>query len=156
MKTYTPKEATSSANMLRSHAAVMVEHSPLTATLMRDSSQQLKAFAALLKSSEDAKAVAMVPVHPTQGPLWMDTYAAGTVIDRSANYPRMALFTHPPADSGEAKDAARYRWLRLHCAFANDSMNEIWFDLHLERGETDALDRQIDAAMSAESREKES
>jgi hypothetical protein len=48
-----------------------------------------------------------------------------------------------------AADAARYRWLRSHCAFANDSMNEIWFDKHLERGELDTLDRQIDAAMGA-------
>lgn len=42
----------------------------------------------------------------------------------------------------DAKYAARYRWIRTHCVFANDR--------HLERGEEDTLDRQIDAAIAQE------
>lgn len=48
--------------------------------------------------SAQGEAVAYVPVHPTHGPLWMDTYAAGTNPDR-ARYPRMPLYTAPPASA---------------------------------------------------------
>ena len=43
-----------------------------------------------------AGAVAFVPVHPKNGPLWGDTYPRGDAADgRSPNYERMPLFTHP-------------------------------------------------------------
>ena len=49
------------------------------------------------------------------------------------------------------KDAERYRWLREHFRFANDSMRELWFDQVLEpndSGVPDDLDQEIDHAMS--------
>ncbi len=39
---------------------------------------------------------AFVPVHPRQGPLWSDTIAAGSDLQRSENYPRMPLYAAPP------------------------------------------------------------
>ena len=48
------------------------------------------------------------------------------------------------------KDAERYRWLREHFRFANDSMRELWFDPVLEpndSGVPDDLDQEIDRAM---------
>ena len=47
--------------------------------------------------------------------------------------------------------AERYRWLREHFRFANDSMRELWFDPVLEpndSGVPDDLDQEIDRAMS--------
>ena len=49
------------------------------------------------------------------------------------------------------KDAERYRWLREHFRFANDSMRELWFDQALELDDAGVpvdLDQQIDAAMN--------
>lgn len=49
------------------------------------------------------------------------------------------------------RDAARYRWLREHFRFANDSMRELWFDPVLEPNDSavpDDLDQEIDHAMS--------
>ena len=49
------------------------------------------------------------------------------------------------------KDAERYRWLREHFRFANDSMRELWFDPVLEpndSGVPDDLDQEIDLAMN--------
>ena len=51
----------------------------------------------------------------------------------------------------QRKDAERYRWLREHFRFANDSMRELWFDPVLEpndSGVPDDLDQEIDRAMS--------
>ena len=48
------------------------------------------------------------------------------------------------------KDAERYRWLREHFRFANDSMRELWFDPALEPDDAGLpvdLDQGIDAAM---------
>lgn len=55
-----------------------------------------------------------------------------------------------PAAVDDAKDAARYRWLRQHFRFANDSMHEVWFDALLEPNDSGVptdLDQTIDAAM---------
>lgn len=52
------------------------------------------------------------------------------------------------------KDAARYRWLRQHFRFANDSMHEVWFDALLEPNDSGVptdLDQTIDAAMQTAS-----
>ena len=49
------------------------------------------------------------------------------------------------------KDAERYRWLREHFRFANDSMRELWFDPALEPNDSSVpvdLDAEIDRAMS--------
>ena len=49
------------------------------------------------------------------------------------------------------RDAARYRWLREHFRFANDSMRELWFDPALEQDDAGVpvdLDQEIDAAMN--------
>lgn len=49
------------------------------------------------------------------------------------------------------RDAARYRWLREHFRFANDSMRELWFDPALEPNDSSVpvdLDAEIDRAMS--------
>lgn len=67
-------------------------------------------------SDAEAVPVAYVPVHPKTGPLWMDTYAAGSNPDR-ARYPRMELFTHHPRASVDTKD-------RLLAALERASMAE--------------------------------
>ena len=58
--------------------------------------------------------------------------------------------THSAEIEGALRDAERYRWLREHFRFANDSMHEIWFDDTLEPDDsvvpTD-LDQTIDSAM---------
>ena len=49
------------------------------------------------------------------------------------------------------RDAERYRWLREHLRFANDSMRELWFDPALEPNDSSVpvdLDAEIDRAMS--------
>lgn len=49
------------------------------------------------------------------------------------------------------KDAERYRWLREHFRFANDSMRELWFDPVLEPNDSGVpvdLDAEIDRAMN--------
>ena len=49
------------------------------------------------------------------------------------------------------KDAGRYRWLREHFRFANDSMRELWFDPVLEPNDSGVpvdLDAEIDRAMN--------
>ncbi|HWS78754.1 MAG TPA: hypothetical protein VN205_10325, partial [Thermomonas sp.] len=54
-------------------------------------------------------------------------------------------------DDALRKDAERYRWLREHFRFANDSMRELWFDPVLEpndSGVPNDLDQEIDRAMS--------
>lgn len=45
------------------------------------------------------KPVAFVPVHPRQGQLWSDTFAAGSEVHRSNSYPRMALYSDPPQEA---------------------------------------------------------
>ncbi len=47
--------------------------------------------------------VAMVPVHPTYGPLWSETIPTGSTIFRCQNYPWQNLYTRPPA-LGELSD----------------------------------------------------
>ena len=50
------------------------------------------------------------------------------------------------------EDAVRYRWLRMHYRFANDSTQEIWFDRSIHpdalrgAGEPAELDKAIDDA----------
>lgn len=61
--------------------------------------------------------------------------------------PGTKLYTTPLA---EAEDARRYRWLRSHSVFANDSMRELWFDRSLDRGGMEELDKSIDAEMKGE------
>jgi len=60
------------------------------------------------------------------------------------------------AHDAMVRDAGRYRWLRLHHKFANDSMREIWFDSTIHhsalKGESASdLDRAIDEAAKANS-----
>ena len=58
--------------------------------------------------------------------------------------------THSAEIAGALRDAERYRWLREHFRFANDSMHEIWFDDTLEPDDSGVptdLDQTIDSAM---------
>ena len=58
--------------------------------------------------------------------------------------------THSAEIAGALRDAERYRWLREHFRFANDSMHEIWFDDTLEPDDSGVptdLDQTIDTAM---------
>jgi hypothetical protein len=50
---------------------------------------------------------------------------------------------------GFRKDAERYRWLRLHSIFANDSLQEIWFDAGVttQPNTPTELDAAIDSAL---------
>ena len=60
------------------------------------------------------------------------------------------LRTHSAEIAGALRDAERYRWLREHFRFANDSMHEIWFDDTLEPDDSGVptdLDTAIDSAM---------
>jgi hypothetical protein len=59
-----------------------------------------------------------------------------------------------PAISEDARDAARYRWLRTHSIFANDSLRELWFDKdNKAHPETfTELDREIDRLMNSSDR----
>ncbi len=60
------------------------------------------------------------------------------------------LRTHSAEIAGALRDAERYRWLREHFRFANDSMHEIWFDDTLEPDDSGVptdLDQTIDSAM---------
>jgi hypothetical protein len=142
MKTYTSKEAEELAD------AVDGEGGEVSLRALQATAYQL---AALLKSREDAKAVRFivdwrkgndprfVEVETLDGKScsipWDETYPGNGLYS-------MTLFTHPPADSGGAKDAARYRWLR------KKRVNPYAV---LPIGE--ALETYIDDAMSADSRE---
>lgn len=57
-----------------------------------------------------------------------------------------------PKSATDPRDAERYRWLREHFTFGNDSMQEIWFDAHVsvEEQEPAELDAAIDKAMKVE------
>lgn len=57
---------------------------------------------------------------------------------------------HPSQQEDDARDAARYRWLRGHFRFAADSECEIWFDGSLKHSPADQLDAAIDAAIAAQ------
>ena len=60
------------------------------------------------------------------------------------------LRTHSAEIAVALRDADRYRWLREHFRFANDSMHEIWFDDTLEPNDSGVptyLDQTIDSAM---------
>lgn len=69
------------------------------------------------------------------GPNWGCNVAPGTL-----------LYTTPLADT---EDARRYRWLRNHFRFQNDSTHEIWFDFDVESilDDPECLDKTIDRAM---------
>lgn len=48
----------------------------------------------------------------------------------------------------DRRDLARYRWLRQHFRFQDDSQYEIWFDEHLTESDNGVmLDRVIDNLM---------
>ncbi|MDC9651475.1 hypothetical protein [Xanthomonas perforans] len=58
------------------------------------------AIAALAARQPVGEPVAFVPVHPSIGPLWGDTYPAGSSGDgRPARYERRPLYTAPPAQA---------------------------------------------------------
>lgn len=61
-----------------------------------DHELQAQAFIAALRANEGecAQPVAFVPIHPTRGPLWMETYPSETDVSqtRSANYPVHPLY----------------------------------------------------------------
>ena len=58
-----------------------------------------------------------------------------------------------PVDAAMERDATRYRWLRTHFKFANDSTREIWFDGDTLVDEPSELDESIDAAITAQQQE---
>lgn len=60
---------------------------------------------------------------------------------------------HPPVDAAVVMDATRYRWLRTHFKFANDSTREIWFDGDTLVDEPSELDESIDVAITAQQQE---
>ena len=78
-----------------------------------------------------------------------------TLIDASPNGDHFVDATKMVQDSPEvgsdAQDAARYRWLRKHFRFANDSLRELWFDPAIDPndgGVPEDLDQEIDRAVS--------
>jgi len=135
------------------------EEVALTARCMPVSSIQrmLTQLADLLNSREAAKAVIWQYRDITDegvSPFWTNC-DIGTYMVLSENHYRSMcdireLFTHPPAESGEAKDAARYRWLESMNG-AKDGRVEVFIDG--EAYSPGFLSGQIDDAMSAESRE---
>ena len=78
-------------------------------------------------------------------------YAAKDPATWSKDEVRRLLREAATAITKQQQDAERYRWLREHFRFANDSMRELWFDPVLEpndSGVPDDLDQEIDHAMS--------
>ena len=57
-----------------------------------------------LRADRRDEAVAFVPLHPRNGPLWSDTYPTGSEWGRSTNYERMPLYAHPAASQGEVRE----------------------------------------------------
>jgi hypothetical protein len=65
----------------------------------------LAALAAAPTAPQEARQpVAHVPVHPRNGPLWMDTYPHGTDVSqsRSGSYPTLSLYAAPPPTDAPA------------------------------------------------------
>lgn len=58
-------------------------------------------------SASTSEPIAHVPVHPKNGPLWMDTYPHGTDVSQSrpSSYPTMALYGGAPASPSLREDA---------------------------------------------------
>lgn len=56
---------------------------------------------------------------------------------------------NPDTGLVESTDAERYRWLRTHFRWANDSMSELWFYYGIEADEEQAkeLDRTINESI---------
>jgi hypothetical protein len=65
---------------------------------------------------------------------------------RSLGYTGVDASEPPAVASRDREDAERYRWLRGHSIFCNDSMHEIWFDKSNDRGDVEGFDAAIDAA----------
>lgn len=74
----------------------------------------------------------------------------GAVILRDDPIPQVR---QSPADTAVVRDATRYRWLRTHFKFANDSTREIWFDGDTLVDEPSELDESIDVAITAQQQE---
>ncbi|MCK1520189.1 hypothetical protein [Bradyrhizobium sp. 17] len=69
--------------------------------------------------------VAFVPIHPRQGPLWSDTIPAGSEIQRSNNYPRMALYASQPSPAATVEtDAKKRQELAQRLVYVANSMSE--------------------------------
>jgi hypothetical protein len=97
------------------------------------------------------EAVAYVPVHPRNGPLWANTVPSMSN-DRPQHYPVRTLFFHPPTGDAAGKDsvdAARYRWLRRQAVAVKRyaSGNPNWEIDWVLRGES--FEGAIDAAIAS-------
>ena len=143
---YTSKEVEARAEALNGLGEVL--HGAITQeefTSLWLAVDQLQAFAALLKSREDAKAVAQ------------DRVAVALREPNSAKAAQVASsLGHPPADSGEAKDALRWRTL---LATVDEVVGSSWV-WQRDDDEMMPLEVRVDneiavAAMTAESREGE-
>ena len=116
--------------------------------------------------SEDDEGCGVIAVNPeigmrspTRGQVAWFTTIAGASFESpgraQANADLVAAMmnffvTHSAEIAGALRDAERYRWLREHFRFANDSMHEIWFDDTLEPDDSGVptdLDTAIDSAM---------
>lgn len=112
------------------------------------------------RASGDAP-VAYVPIHPRNGPLWSDTFAAGDCDPserRSGSYERMPLYAAPVGPPADARDAERINALESK-GLGVDYFNGRWRifrakdcdgSAEVADGQTlrDAIDA-IDLAMSA-------
>ncbi|MCK1465802.1 hypothetical protein IVB34_47845 [Bradyrhizobium sp. 2] len=62
---------------------------------------------------------------PRQGPLWSDTIPAGSEIQRSNNYPRMALYASQPSPAATVEtDAKKRQELAQRLVYVANSMSE--------------------------------
>jgi len=81
-------------------------------------------------------------------------YAKADALIKKSDYDTLRAYAAQKEAENAAlrKDAERYRWLRTHFRFANDSVREIWFDPNIDLAgaygahEPDELDAAIDQA----------
>ncbi len=116
---------------------------------------------ALLRAREEAKPFGYVRSHPVHGVVG-GLHAEPFGKSMSDGWVDVPLFDHPPTESAEAKDAARYRWLRdtsnpdsEGSPYIAIDRRDTWGECTTIWQESEVADQAIDAAMTAESREGE-
>lgn len=121
------------------------------APLKRDagrSAMEAALCAAFEASQPVGNPVAHVPVHPRNGPLWSDTFPAGSELHRSNSYPMMPLYTAQAVDLAKigrlVNGAIGYLQIGLNSQCMNKlrEMEDLVYDRALGVNETVTLPAQ--------------